>query len=42
MSKISCRCTDCQKRCKTAPGWFKPKEIKKAANFLGVSKEIFF
>lgn len=42
MSKISCRCVDCQKRCETAPGWFKPKEIEKAANFLGLSVETFF
>lgn len=41
-SKESCSCKNCIGRCKAAPGWFKPGEIEKAADYLRMSVKDFF
>lgn len=38
----SCTCAICQAQCKRKPGWFKPGEAEKVAEFLGMSLEDLF
>ena len=39
---MDCSCSICQGACKRKPGWFKPGEAEKVAEFLGISlKELF-
>jgi len=41
-TKESCTCSECVHSCYHKPGWFKPYEIERVADFLGISlKELF-
>jgi len=41
-NKESCTCNHCVRACKYKPGWFKPGEIEKVAEFMKLSvKELF-
>lgn len=38
----SCKCDKCKSACTNKPGWFKPGEPEKVAEYLGISlKELF-
>lgn len=40
--KVECTCEKCISYCKQRPGWFRPKEIPRLAEFLKMSiKEVF-
>ena len=40
--RISCDCQQCKNACTNKPGWFKPGEAEKVADFLGISlKQLF-
>ncbi len=39
---FECSCARCQRACQKKPGWFRPGEIEKTAELLGIStKELF-
>jgi Fe-S-cluster containining protein len=38
----SCTCANCQAQCKHKPGWFKPGEPEKVAEFLGLTLQELF
>lgn len=38
----NCSCSDCQGACQNKPGWFKPGEAEKAADFMGMDLKNFF
>ncbi len=40
--KKECKCDKCKSACKQKPGWFKPGEPEKVAEYLGITlKELF-
>jgi Fe-S-cluster containining protein len=39
---LSCTCSKCQALCAHKPGWFKPGEAEKVANFLGITLQELF
>jgi Fe-S-cluster containining protein len=41
-TKQSCTCEKCVAACKYKPGWFKPGEMEKAAQLLGITPKEFF
>jgi len=41
-NKESCTCDKCSKACRFKPGWFKPGEAEKAAEYLGLNLADFF
>lgn len=40
--KSSCKCHICQGACRRKPGWYKPGEIEKSAELLGLTTKEFF
>jgi hypothetical protein len=41
-SRISCDCSTCKGACQSKPGWFKPDEAEKVAEYLGITiRELF-
>ena len=41
-NSVDCTCDGCQRACENKPGWFKPGEAEKAADFLGLPLQAFF
>ena len=41
-TKDSCECSDCRSACSHKPGWFKPGEAERVAQYLGVLLEDLF
>lgn len=39
---MECQCDKCRKACTVKPGWFKPGEVAKAAQLLGMDERDFF
>ena len=40
--RVSCDCNTCKDACKIKPGWFKPGEAEKVAEYLGISLQDLF
>jgi Fe-S-cluster containining protein len=40
--KDSCDCNICKAACKIKPGWFKPDEAEKVAEYLGITMQKLF
>lgn len=41
-SRISCDCSVCKGACQSKPGWFKPGEAEKVAEYLGITMQDLF
>lgn len=41
-NRNSCICDQCVAACRNKPGWFKPGEVEKVAEFLGMSLQQLF
>jgi len=40
--RFECKCDECVSACSYKPGWFLPKEIKRASQFLNLTERQFF